>query len=60
MCRNIIAVRLWSRELCKNRNYNEEGELIMKKIVKVIAGISCIGAVIGGIMLFVESKCRNN
>jgi len=32
----------------------------MKKIVKVIAVIPFIGIAIGGILLFVEKRCRNN
>lgn len=32
----------------------------MKKIVKVIAVISCVGATIGGIILFVDRRCKNH
>lgn len=35
-----------------------KGKYRMKKIMKVIAGISCIGAVIGAIMLLMNSKHR--
>lgn len=32
----------------------------MKKIVKVIAVISCVVAAIGGIMLFADKRCKNH
>lgn len=43
-----------------NKIVLKRGGLIMKKIAKVIAGISFIGAVIGGILLFLENRRRNN